>query len=93
MLNTTMVTTSLSERYISSQFEKIKSTEPGEISRSGDVTSAHTNLVFLKRPLMTSFCGVPMVFREDSSIYKVRIFYKIGSCELELNSPHGSHFQ
>jgi len=39
--------TSLSERYMSSQLEKIKSRDPSVILRSGDVTSAHINLTFL----------------------------------------------
>lgn len=39
--------TSLSDKYIRSQFEKIKSTESSEMESSGDVTSAHTNLTFL----------------------------------------------
>lgn len=39
--------TSLSDKYIRSQFENIRSMDSSEIFRSGDVTSAHINLTFL----------------------------------------------
>lgn len=39
--------TSLSDRYMRSQFENIRSTDSSDILRSGDVTSAHINLTFL----------------------------------------------
>jgi hypothetical protein len=39
--------TSSSERYISNQFEKMRSMELSSITRSGDVTSAHMKDAFL----------------------------------------------
>ena len=58
--------TSLSERCISKQFEKIKSTESGEISKLGEVTSAHMNMALLKWPLRNSFYKVSMVLMRFS---------------------------
>ena len=61
--------TSLSDRYISRQFEKIKSTESGEISKLGKATSAHMNVTLLKCSLRNSFCKSSMVWMRFTYIF------------------------
>jgi hypothetical protein len=50
-----VVLTSSSDRYINSQFENIRSMELFSNFRSGDVTSEHMKVMFLKWPFMSSF--------------------------------------
>ena len=71
--------TSLSERYMSNQFENIRSTDPSEIYKFGEVTSAHMNLTFLWCPLMLSFC-IKMMWDEKlrSLLVNTSLFFFSG---------------
>nr|AFK40181.1 unknown [Medicago truncatula] len=52
---------------MSNQFENIKSTDPSEICKFGDVTSAHMNLTFLWCPLVFSFFFIALSMKSTAS--------------------------
>lgn len=80
--------TSLSERYINNQFEKIKSSDSAGKFSSGDVTSAHINLTFSWCPLMLSFCKNKCLLVTKSTPYNK---YKLIHGEVCI--PFLPHFQ